>query len=62
MTERYSVFSQYAPDPGRHPYYSGHARGGPDVGQGCDIPPGWDPYTVLRRYSQTANDAEEATA
>jgi len=58
MSERYGPFSQYAPDPGRHPYCSGHTRGGPDVGQGCDIPPGWDPYTVLREYA--AAQAEEA--
>lgn len=60
---RYGPFATYAPEPSPTPYYSGHARGGPDEGQACDIPAGWDPYEVLRRYREAIDDhAEEAAS
>lgn len=62
MSDRYGAFSVYAPQPQPSTYDSGYAHGGPDEGQAFDIPAGWDPYEVLRRYAQTANDAEEKTA
>jgi len=52
--DRYGPFSQYAPQPSPTPYYSGHSRNGPDVGQAVDIPAGWDAYAVLRRYRDAA--------
>lgn len=62
MSDRFGPFSTYYP--ARHTYYSGHQRGGPDVGQAETLPAGWDPFEVLRRYQAAAaeDDAKRGAA